>query len=57
MENRTHYIITSERAYRRNDEYRNDFYSPRTYAVGDTVILDGLVWIIDEVIGKEEVAR
>ena len=55
MMNKTHYIITSERAYRRNDEYRNDFYSPRTYDVGDTIILDGLVWTVDEVVGKEEV--
>ena len=55
MKNRTHYINTSERAYRRNDEYRNDFYSPKTYNVGDIVILDGLTWTVDEVVGKEEV--
>ena len=48
--NRAHYIITSERAYRRNDEYRNDFYSNAILNVGDTIILDGLVWTVDEIV-------
>ena len=50
MKNRAHYIITSVRAYRRNDEYRNDFYSNRILNVGDTIILDGLEWTVDEVV-------
>lgn len=47
---RAHYIITSARAYRRNDEYRNDLYSNRILNVGDTIILDGLEWTVDEIV-------
>ena len=47
---RAHYIITSERAFRRNDEYRNDLYSNRILNVGDTIILDGLRWTVDEIV-------
>ena len=50
MTYRAHYIITSERADRRNDEYRNDLYSNRILNVGDTIVLDGLVWTVDEVV-------
>lgn len=45
------YIITSERAYRRNDEYRNELRSNKEYQVGDIIILDGLEWFVEEVIG------
>lgn len=44
------YIITSERAYRRNDEYRNELRSNKEYQVGDTIILDGLAWVVEEVV-------
>ena len=54
MKNRAHYIITSERAYRRNDEYRNDFYSNRILNVGDTIILDGLEWTVDEIVSDAD---
>ena len=54
MKYRAHYIITSERAERRNDEYRNDLYSNKILNVGDTVILDGLEWTVDEIISDED---
>lgn len=44
------YIITSMRAHRRNDEYRNKLYSDNEYKVGEVLILDGLGWIVEEVI-------
>lgn len=47
---RATYIITSERASRRNDEYRNEFYSNKILNVGDTIVLDGLMWTVDEVV-------
>ena len=43
------YIISSERAYRRNDEYRNELYSNEERKVGDTVVLDGLKWRVEEI--------
>lgn len=51
---RAHYIITSERAHRRNDEYRNDLYSNRILNVGDTIFLDGLAWTVDEIVSDED---
>lgn len=48
------YIITSERAYRRNDEYRNTLHSDRELKVGDVITLDGLDWTVDEVVTKKE---
>lgn len=49
--NRKHeYIITSIRAYRRSDESRNRLYSDHEYKVGEEIVLDGLIWIVDEVI-------
>ena len=53
MENRAfraEYIITSERAAHRSDEYRNTLYSNKILNVGDTIILDGLTWTVDEVV-------
>ena len=44
------YIISSERAVRRSDEYRNTLRSDRKYNVGDVIILDGLGWTVDEVV-------
>ena len=44
------YIITSERAYRRNDEYRNTLYADRLYEVGDVIVMDGLRWTVEEVV-------
>ena len=43
------YLITSERANRRNDEKDNVFITSVEYEVGDTVILDGLCWYITKV--------
>ncbi len=40
------YIMTSERAYRRDDEYENHIYSDRELEVGDTMVMDGLVWFV-----------
>lgn len=44
------YIITSERAYRRSDEFENTFYSDKVYEVGDVIELDGLRWTVDKVV-------
>lgn len=44
------YIITSERAYRRNDEYRNKLCSNKILNVGDTIVLDGLKWTVDAIV-------
>ena len=44
------YIITSCRAHRRNDEYRNTLYSNRSLVVGQTIYLDGLAWEVEEVV-------
>ena len=54
MKYRAHYIITSVRAERRNDEYRNDLYSNRILNVGDIIILDGLEWIVDEIVSDAD---
>lgn len=48
------YIITSERAHRRSDECENTFFSNTEYHVGDIIELDGIRWVVDEVIGKEK---
>lgn len=42
------YLITSERAWRRNDEADNVFITNMELEVGDTIILDGLVWTVTE---------
>ena len=42
------YTITSCRAYRRNDEYRNLFYSDSEHKVGDAIELDGILWFVEE---------
>ena len=45
------YIISSWRAYRRNDEYRNTMYSDLELKVGDTITTeDGLNWDVEEVV-------
>ncbi len=48
------YIITSERAIRRNDEYRNELRSDKNYNVGDVITLDGLKWTVEEIVRKGE---
>lgn len=48
------YIITSERADRRNDEYRNTLRSDKVYQVGDVITLDGLAWTVDEVVSHDD---
>ena len=51
MENKKmhRYIISSERAWRRNDEYRNEFETTLQLEVDETVELDGLLWYVEEV--------
>lgn len=44
------YIITSIRADRRADEYRNKLYSDKVLNVGDAIELDGLLWFVEEVV-------
>lgn len=49
--NRKHgYIITSERAMFRNDEFQSTLYSDKEYHEGETIVLDGLCWDVDEVL-------
>ena len=43
------YIASSERANRRNDEYRNEFHSNTPREVGDWFTFDGLRWMVEEV--------
>ena len=47
---RAKYIISSERANRRSDEYRNEFYTNQILDVGDSIELDGLTWYVDEIV-------
>lgn len=47
------YLITSERAYRRSDEVRNKFETTRFLKVGDVIELDGLKWLVEEVVKNE----
>ena len=44
------YIISSERANRRNDEFQNELHTKRELEVGDVIQLDGLNWFVEEVI-------
>lgn len=48
------YIITSERAGKRADEYRNTLFSENEYNVGDIVKIDGLNWRIEDVVVEDE---
>lgn len=51
MKQRKHtYIISSIRANRRNDEYRNELYSDRELQVGEWIVLDGLEWMVEEIV-------
>lgn len=40
------YLISSERADRRNDERDCEFRTTKEYKLGDVVTLDGLRWFI-----------
>lgn len=40
------YTITSERAYRRNDEIDNELRSNNEYRIGQVIELDGLNWTV-----------
>lgn len=44
------YIMSSERAYRRNDESRNMITTPLLLYVGDYITLDGIKWYVDEIV-------
>lgn len=44
------YLITSERAWARDDEVDCVFTTDKEYAVGDTIVLDGIEWTITEAI-------
>ena len=44
------YLITSERAMRRDDERDNLLRSSNVYRVGQVIILDGLKWTVTRVI-------
>ena len=44
------YLITSERANRRNDEKDNLLKSFNEYKVGQVIVLDGLKWTVTKVL-------
>ena len=44
------YLITSDRASRRNDEYENLLRSYKVLEVGQRIDLDGLGWTVVKVI-------
>jgi len=48
------YIISSERADRRNDEKDNLLISKKKYSVGDEIILDGLKWFVEKEVENNE---
>ena len=48
------YIISSTRANKRPDEYRNTLYSENEYQVGDIIPLDGLKWVVEDIVEEEE---
>ena len=44
------YIISSERAYRREDEAHNYFKTGKVLKVGDVITLDGIRWVVEEIV-------
>ena len=50
MKYRAKYLVTSERAYRRNDEANVEISTNRILNVGDTFVMDGLTWTVDKVL-------
>jgi len=51
MRNHKHtYIISSERAYSRNDEYWNEICTDKELKLGDYIIMDGLKWYVDAIV-------
>ena len=44
------YLITSDRAFRRNDEYENLMRSNKVLEVGQKIELDGLGWTVVKVL-------
>jgi len=54
MKFRAKYIISSERANTRSDEYRNELNSNKILNVGDNIVLDGLTWYVDEIVSDAD---
>lgn len=50
MEFRHEYLISSERAWRRDDEKLNKLQTNCVYEEGDIIVLDGIRWVVDKVI-------
>ena len=48
------YIISSTRANKRPDEYRNILYSEKEYQVGDIIPFDGLKWVVEDIVEEDE---
>ena len=44
------YIMSSERAYRRNDESKNMITTPLLLNIGDYIELDGIKWYVEEIV-------
>ena len=43
------YIMSSERSGTYQDEQRNTVFSSKILRVGESIVLDGLKWTVDEV--------
>ena len=49
------YIMSSARAASRSDERRNFVTTSKRLDVGDSMVMDGILWFVDEILGKEEI--
>lgn len=49
------YIMSSARAASRSDERRNLVTTSKRLDVGDSMVMDGILWFVDEILGKEEI--
>ena len=49
------YVMSSARAASRSDERRNLVTTSKQLDVGESMVMDGILWFVDEIIGKEEI--
>ncbi len=49
------YIMSSSRAASRSDERKNIVTSSKRLDVGDSMVMDGILWFVDEILGKVEI--
>ena len=51
------YIISSIRAYERHDELRVELTSSKDMKVGDSIVMDGLLWFVEDVLPPKKETR